>query len=160
MLRIHQLPLVIAFLIITITISCANAQDLPIGLHNGITWRNLEVGTEAETMTRKTFYVDGMYNMAVFWGMHTIQSDTVGFDNAFIGMDVAQIRDGLDKFYSDTLNLPVRIVDAVLIIRLKAARVSNDVVQSFIRRFREIAERKTKPFVENQVWEEALKLIK
>ncbi|MGC8594612.1 MAG: hypothetical protein ACP5US_08150 [Candidatus Kryptoniota bacterium] len=160
MCRNYQIILMMAFSIIAISITYVYAQEMPIGLQNGVTWRNLEVGTSAETMTRKTFYVDGMYNMAVFWGMHANQSDTVGFDNAFIGMDVASIRDGLDKFYSDTLNLSVRIVDAVLIIKLEAAQVPNDIVQSFVKRFREIAERKTNILVENQVWTEALRLLK
>jgi hypothetical protein len=155
-----RLAQAMAFILITGKAFYADAQEMPIGLQNGVTWRNLEVGTKAETMTRKTFYVDGMYNMAVFWGMHTSQTDTVGFDNAFIGLDVARIRDGLDEFYSDTSNLVVRIVDAVLVIKLKTSHIPNDIVQSFVRRFREIAARKTNPLVENQVWSEALRLVK
>ena len=137
------------------------AQGPMIGEQDGITWRNLVVGTPEESVSRKTFYVDGLYNMSVFWSQHAqLKTDAVNFNDAFMGIDVGQIRDGLDSFYVDGRNLHVPIVDAVLVISLQNAYINKSKVDDVISEFREATMSGPDPSREDRIWREALKLLR
>ena len=136
------------------------AQEPTVGQQNGVTWQNLVVGTPAETTTRKTFYVDGLYDMSVFWSQHAmLRHGAVDYDDAFIGMNVGQIRDGLDSFYSDSNNLQIPIVDAVLIVRLQNAGIPKKKVDQIIAEFKRANQDGMKPGQENKIWKEGLFLL-
>jgi hypothetical protein len=137
------------------------AQEPMIGQQDGTTWKNLVVGTTEESVTRKTFYVDGLYNMSAFWAQHAeLKTDAVNYNDAFIGMNVGQIRDGLDSFYTDARNLHVPIVDAVLIVRLRNAHVAESRIESIVKAFREATINGIDPERENKIWHEALMLLR
>jgi len=139
----------------------ARAQEPMIGSQNGVTWRGLVIGTEAETTTRKTFYVDGMYNTSVFWSQHAhLKMDEVDYNDAFIGMNVGQIRDGLDSLYVDDRNLQVPIIDAVLIVRLQSAGISKSRVDEVLAKFREATINGPDPARETKIWQYALPLLR
>ena len=137
-------------------------QEPMIGEQNGITWRNLAIGgTQSEALSRKTFYIDGLDNMSAFWSRHAdLKPDAIDFNKTFIGMNVGQIRDGLDSFYVDEKNLQVPIVDAILIIRLQTARIEQLKVDEILAQFREATINSPDPAREKEIWKEALKLIK
>ncbi len=137
------------------------AQEPAIGAQNGETWRSLVIGTQAETVTRKTFYVDGLYNMCVFWSQHaSLGPDAVNYNDAFIGLDVGEIRDGLDSFYADDKNLQVPIVDAVLIVRLQNAQIRKSKVEEIVRELRKATVNGINPESENRIWKSALPLLR
>lgn len=139
----------------------AFAQGPMIGAQNGVTWRNLVVGTQAETVTRKTFYVDGLYNMSVFWSQHaSLSQGAVDYNYAFIGLDVGEIRDGLDSFYADDKNLQIPIVDAVLIVRLQNAEIRKSKIEEIVKDFRTATANGINPEAENKIWESALPLLR
>ena len=139
----------------------AYCQEAPIGSQNGVTWQNLNVGTQAETVTRKTFYVDGLYNMSVFWSQHArLREDAVDYNDAFIGMNVGQIRDGLDSFYVDQKNLSVPIIDAILIVRLQNAQIGQNKIGQVIREFRKATLNGGAPAEENRIWKSTLPLLR
>jgi hypothetical protein len=139
-----------------------NAQEPMIGEQNGITWRSLAIGgTPSEALSRKTFYIDGLDNMSAFWSQHAdLKPDAIDFNKTFIGMNVGQIRDGLDSFYVDEKNLQVPIIDAILIIRLQIARIEQLKVDEILAQFREATINSPDPAREKGIWKEALKLIK
>jgi hypothetical protein len=138
-----------------------HSQELMIGEQNGITWRALVIGTAELTLSRKTFYVDGLDNMSAFWSRHVdLQADSVDFNKAFIGMNVGQIRDGLDSFYVDEKNLHIPIVDAVLVIRLQNAQIDKGKIEDITGQFREATINGPEKAREKAIWREALKLIK
>ncbi len=138
----------------------ASAQEPQIGAQNGLTWNGLNVGTHAETVTRKTFYVDGLYNMSVFWAQHAdLKENSVNYNDAFIGMNVGQIRNGLDSFYVDTRNLYVPIIDAILIVRLQSAGIRQSKVKQVVREFRAATINGIDPEEENKIWKAALPLL-
>ena len=94
--RFRTLLFALSLIVCTFCSGIVFAQEPPIGAQNGLTWQGLNVGTPAQTVTRKTFYVDGLYNMSVFWSQHAdLKEGGVDYNDAFIGMDVGQIRDGL-----------------------------------------------------------------
>ncbi len=137
------------------------AQEPPIGAQDGVTWQGLNVGTQAETVTRKTFYVDGLYNMAVFWSQHMqFRGEAVNYDDAFIGMDVGQIRDGLDSFYVNTKNLSIPIVDAILIVRLQNAQIRQARIDQVVKEFRAATANGLDPERENKIWRATLPLLR
>jgi hypothetical protein len=137
-------------------------QEPMIGEQNGITWRNLAIGgTAAEALSRKTFYIDGLDNMSAFWSRHAdLKPDAIDFNKTFIGVNVGQIREGLDSFYVDEKNLQVPIIDAILIIRLQTARIEQLKVDEILAQFREATINSPDPAREKRIWKEALKLIK
>ena len=139
-----------------------NAQEPMIGEQNGITWRSLAVGgTPSEALSRKTFYIDGLDNMSAFWSQHAdLKPDAIDFNRIFIGLNVGQIRDGLDSFYVNEKNLQVPIIDAILIIRLQSARIEQLKVDEILGQFREATINSPDPAREKRIWQEALKLIK
>jgi hypothetical protein len=142
-------------------IHAVHAQEAMIGEQDGTTWRNLVVGTPEESVSRKTFYVDGLYNMSVFWSQHAeLKTDAVDFNDAFVGINVGEIRDGLDSFYVDDRNLHVPIIDAVLIVRLQDAHIGKTKVEDVAREFREAAINGVDPARENKIWREALGLLR
>jgi hypothetical protein len=137
------------------------AQEPPIGAQNGVTWQGLNVGTQSETVTRKTFYVDGLYNMCVFWSQHAqLKEDAVDFNDAFIGLNVGEIRDGLDSFYVDKRNLFVPIIDAILIIRLQNAQIGQGKVDQVVKDFRAATINGTDPEHEYKIWKATLPLLR
>ncbi|MCL4540035.1 MAG: hypothetical protein M1378_10660 [Bacteroidetes bacterium] len=137
------------------------AQEPPIGAQNGVTWKGLNVGTQAETVTRKTFYVDGLYNMSVFWSQHQgMNESAVDYNAAFMGMDVAQIRDGLDSFYVNPKNVFVPIVDAVLVVRLQNAQIGQARIDQVVREFRAATINGVDPEQENKIWKATLPLLR
>ncbi|HEY9165125.1 MAG TPA: hypothetical protein VIS48_03085 [Candidatus Kryptonia bacterium] len=139
----------------------ASAQELMPGAQNGLTWRNLVIGTQDETTTRKTFYVEGMFNLSVFWSQHAqLKPEAVDYNDAFLGMNVGQVRDGLDSFYVDDRNLQVPIIDAVLIIRLQNAGVGKSNIDNVTKEFREATVNGMDPTRENKIWESATKLLR
>jgi len=137
------------------------AQEPPIGAQNGLTWNGLNIGTQAETVTRKTFYVDGLYNMSVFWSQHAqLKEDAVDYNDAFIGMNVGEIRDGLDSFYVDTRNQFVPIIDAILIVRLQNAQIGKAKIDQVVKEFRTATINGTAPEQENKIWKATLPLLR
>ena len=107
MFLVKKLIVICSIVLIVSALSLGNAfaQEPQIGAQNGLTWNGLNIGSHAETVTRKTFYVDGLYNMSVFWAQHAdLSENSVNYNDAFIGLNVGQIRDGLDSFYVDTRN--------------------------------------------------------
>ncbi len=139
----------------------ALAQEPMIGAQNGVTWRSLVIGTQAETVTRKTFYVDGLYNMSVYWSQHaSLRSDAVDYNDAFVGLSVGQIRDGLDLLYANDKNLQIPVVDAVLVIRLQNAQIRKSKVDEIVREFRTATANGINPEVENKIWKSALPLLR
>lgn len=139
----------------------AHSQEPMIGEQNGITWRALVIGTAEMTLSRKTFYVDGLDNMSAFWSRHAdLQADSIDFNEAFIGMNVGQIRDGLDSFYVDEKNLHVPIIDAILVIRLQNAQIDKEKIDNITRQLREATINGANRAREEAIWREALKLIK
>ncbi len=156
-----KLVLILALNVFTIGIAHVFAQQPMIGEQNGETWRSLVIGTEAETVTRKTFYIDGLYDMSVFWSRHAeLKNGTINFNDAFIGLNVGQIRDGLDSFYVDDKNLQVPIIDAVLIVKLQSAQISSGKVIDIVKQFREATVNGSDAVRENKIWRAALKLLK
>lgn len=150
----------LALVVCTLLVQNVFAQEPPIGAQNGVTWRGLNVGTQAETVTRKTFYVDGLYNMSVFWSQHAdLGENSVNYNDAFTGMDVGQIRDGLDSFYVDTRNLYVPIIDAILIVRLQNAQIRQSKIDQVIKEFRAATINGIDPEQENKIWKAALPLL-
>ncbi len=136
------------------------AQEPMIGQQNGETWRGLVIGTQAETTSRKTFYVEGMYNMCAFWSQHTPRRHgAVDYDDAFIGISVGQIRDGLDSLYSSDKNLQIPIVDGVLIVRLWNAGIPESKVDQVVDQLRRATVNGTDPTEENKIWKEGLFLL-
>lgn len=136
------------------------AQEPPIGAQNGLTWQGLNVGTPAQTVSRKTFYVDGLYNMSVFWSQHAdLKEGAVDYNDAFIGMDVGQIRDGLDSFYVNPKNIYIPIIDAILIVRLQNAQIGHSKVDQVIKEFRAATINGIDPEQENKIWKETLPLL-
>ncbi len=156
--RFHQ----IFMLLIVLGGACfVEAQEPMIGGQNGVTWRSLVIGTAAETLSRKTFYVDGMDNMSAFWSRHTdLKTDSVNFSLAFIGLSVAQIRDGLDSLYADEKNLQVPIVDGVLLVRLLNSRIEQSRIDDILEEFRKATINGPDPERESYIWKKALELIK
>jgi len=154
--------LLLASIILLSSAHFACAQEPMIGEQNGITWRNLAIGgTPSEALSRKTFYVDGLDNMSAFWSRHAdLKPDAIDFNQIFIGMNVGQIRDGLDSFYVEEKNLQVPIVDAVLILRLQNAHVDPIKIDGVLRQFREATINNPDPKRENRIWQEALKLLR
>ncbi len=153
--------LVLVMLALLSGIDSAFAQEPMIGAQNGVTWRNLVIGTQAETVTRKTFYVDGLYNMSVFWSQHaSLSQGAVDYNDAFIGLDVGKIRDGLDSFYADDKNLQIPIVDAVLIVRLQNAEIRKSKIEEIVKKFREATVNGINPEAENKIWKSALPLLR
>lgn len=152
------------FLVLSISMPGAKsvfAQEPMIGAQNGVTWRGLVIGTEAETITRKTFYVDGMYNLSVYWSQHAeLKTDAVNYNDAFIGVNVGQIRDGLDSFYVDDKNLQIPIIDAVLVVRLQNAQIGRAKVDEVIRELREATINGIDPTRENKIWRTSLRLLR
>ncbi|MGO9481607.1 MAG: hypothetical protein ACLP05_07495 [Candidatus Kryptoniota bacterium] len=158
--KANNFLLLFAMSIFVCNVHDVHAQETMIGEQNGTTWKNLVIGTPEESISRKTFYVDGLYDMSVFWSQHAeLKIDAVNFNDAFIGINVGQIRDGLDSFYVDDRNLQVPIVDAVLIIRLQNAQISKAKVDDIIRQFREATINGTDPTREDKIWREALRLL-
>ncbi len=157
---------VAALFIFVLSISILNvksvlAQEPPIGAQNGVTWRGLVIGTQAETVTRKTFYVDGMYNMSIYWSQHAeLKTDAVNYNDAFIGLNVGEIRDGLDSFYVNDKNLQIPIIDAVLVVRLQNAEIGKAKVDEVIRELREATINGTDPTRENKIWRTNLRLLR
>ncbi len=136
------------------------AQEPMVGAQDGITWKNLVIGTPEETLSRKTFYVDGLDNMSAFWSEHAdLKADAINFNDAFIGMNVGQIRDGLDSFYVEEKNLQVPIIDAILIIRLQSGQIDKARIKDILRQFREATINGPDPVREKQIWSDALKLL-
>ncbi len=153
------MPLVI--IIFASSVHGVHAQEPMVGEQDGETWRNLVIGTPEESVSRKTFYVDGLYNMSVFWGQHAqLKTDGVNFNDAFMGIDVGQIRDGLDSFYVDDRNLHVPIIDAVLIISLQNARIDKAKIERIVEKLREATINGTDPARENEIWKESLPLLR
>ena len=151
------------FAVIVLMCKCniVSAQEPMVGSQNGITWNKLVLGSGAETLSRKTFYVDGMDNMSAFWSQHAdLQTGAVDYSEAFVGMNVGQIREGLDSFYVDQKNLQIPIIDAVLIVRLQNARVENLEVEDILRQFREATINGPDPSREKMIWKVALKILK
>ncbi|MCL5267050.1 MAG: hypothetical protein M1469_02970 [Bacteroidetes bacterium] len=137
------------------------AQEPMIGAQNGVTWRSLVIGTEAETVTRKTFYVDGLYNMSVFWSQHaSLNADAVNYNDAFMGLNVGEIRNGLDSFYANDKNLQVPIVDAILIVRLQNAQIRKSRVDEIVQELRRATINGINPESENKIWKSALPLLR
>ena len=160
-IKFRKIFLLIAVSIFVYHVHDARAQEPIIGAQDGTTWRNLVVGTSEESVSRKTFYVDGLYNMSVFWSQHAqLKTDAVNFNNAFIGINVGQIRDGLDSFYVDDRNRPVPIVDAALIVRLQNANIGKTKVADVIKEFREATINGVDPAREDKIWREALRLLR
>lgn len=137
------------------------AQAPPVGAQNGVTWKGLDIGTPAETVTRKTFYVDGLYNMSVFWSQHAdLKESAVDYNDAFIGMDVAQIRDGLDSFYVQQKNIFIPIIDAILVVRLQNAQIRQSEINRVISEFRAATINGVDPDKENKIWKATLPLLR
>jgi len=152
-------------LVASLTFLCSGngtlAQEQTMGEQNGTTWRSLVIGTPAETLSRKTFYVDGLDCMSAFWSQHTdLKPGAVDFNRVFIDMNVGRIRDGLDSFYVDGRNLHVPIIDAILIIRLQDAHVGMSMVDDVVIQFRGAAIKGPDPEREKEIWQGALKLLK
>ncbi len=145
-------------------LNCAaavRAQEPMMGQQNGITWKKLVIGTPAETLTRKTFYIDGLDNMSAFWSQHAdLKPDAIDFNRIFVGMSVGQIRDGLDSFYVDEKNLQVPIIDAILVLQMHNHHVDAKTIEDILSQFREATINGPNPTRENKIWQEALKLIK
>jgi len=157
----RNILLILAALSVFAFAMSAMAQEPMIGAQNGITWRNLVIGTQAETVTRKTFYVDGMYNMSVFWSQHAaVGEGQIDYNDAFMGMNVGDIRDGLDSFYVDDKNLQIPIVDAVLLVRLQKAQIGESKIDQIVREFREATVNGIEPDRENRIWKQALPLLR
>ena len=153
----------LAIVLVTCTFGAKNAfaQEPQIGAQNGVTWSGLNVGTQAETVTRKTFYVDGLYNMSVFWSQHAqLKEDAVDYNDAFIGLNVGEIRDGLDSFYVDTRNQFVPIIDAILIVRLQNAQIGKAKIEQVVKEFRTSTINGTAPEQENKIWKATLPLLR
>ncbi len=153
----------LAFALIALVLTAGNAfaQEPPVGEQNGETWNALDVGTPASTVARKTFYVDGMYDMSVFWSQHAdLKEGAVDYNDAFIGMDVAQIRDGLDSFYVHQKNIFVPIIDAILVIRLQNAQIGQSKIDQVIREFRTATINGPDPEKENEIWKATLPLLR
>ncbi|HUI31515.1 MAG TPA: hypothetical protein VLX91_14995 [Candidatus Acidoferrales bacterium] len=142
-------------------ICTARAQEPMIGAQNGITWKNLVIGTPTETLSRKTFYVDGLDNMSSFWSQHAdLKADAIDFNRVFIGMDVGQIRDRLDSFYVDEKNIQVPIIDAILVVRLENAKIDNPKVEDILKQFRKATINGPDAAREKTIWQAGLKLLK
>jgi hypothetical protein len=156
------LPQLLGLVIFLGGFTISGAQEPMVGGQNGITWRNLTVGgTPAEALSRKTFYVDGLDNMSAFWSKHAdLKADAVDYNAVFLGMNVGQIRDGLDSFYVDEKNVQVPIVDAILVIRLHNAHVEELEVNNILAELREATVNGPDPVREKKIWQEGLKLIK
>lgn len=154
---------VLLLLALTVCTFCAGkayAQEPAIGAQNGLTWNGLNIGTPAQTVTRKTFYVDGLYNMSVFWSQHAdLKEDAVNYNDAFIGMDVGQIRNGLDSFYVNPKNVYVPIIDAILIVRLENAQIGQAKIDQIVREFRAATINGIDPEQENKIWKATLPLL-
>jgi len=140
----------------------AQAQETMVGEQDGTTWRSLVIGgTPSEALSRKTFYVDGLDNMSAFWSQHVdLKAGAVDFNKIFIGMNVGEIRDGLDSFYVDDKNLHVPIIDAILVLHLQSAHVEEMEVDGILRQLREATINGPDPAREKGIWREALKIIK
>ncbi len=162
MFLVKKLIVICSIVLIVSALSLGNAfaQEPQIGAQNGLTWNGLNIGSHAETVTRKTFYVDGLYNMSVFWAQHAdLSENSVNYNDAFIGLNVGQIRDGLDSFYVDTRNLYVPIIDAILIVRLQNAGIRPSKVNQVIKEFRTATINGIDPEQENEIWKSALPLL-
>jgi hypothetical protein len=162
MFLVKKLIVICSIVLIVSALSLGNAfaQEPQIGAQNGLTWNGLNIGSHAETVTRKTFYVDGLYNMSVFWAQHAdLSENSVNYNDAFIGLNVGQIRDGLDSFYVDTRNLYVPIIDAILIVRLQNAGIRPSKVNQVIKEFRTATINGIDPEQENKIWKSALPLL-
>ncbi|MFZ1082781.1 MAG: hypothetical protein WAO19_12760 [Candidatus Kryptoniota bacterium] len=159
-IKIENIFLLFVVSILVCNLTNIYAQEPTIGEQNGITWRNLVIGTLEESVSRKTFYVDGLYGMSVFWSQHAeLKTDAVNFNDAFMGINVGQIRDGLDSFYVDDKNLQVPIIDAVLIFRLQNAQINKTKVDDIIKQFQEATINGSDPAREDKIWREALRLL-
>jgi len=153
--------LLIASITFLWNVDAALAQEPIVGEQNGMTWRSLVIGTAAETLSRKTFYVDGLDNMSAFWSQHAdLKPGAIDFNRIFSGINVGQIRDGLDSFYVDERNLQIPIVDAILIIRLQSARINEVKVDDILGQFREATMNGPDREREKEIWQAALKLLK
>ena len=143
------------------SICVARAQESTVGEQNGITWRNLAIGgTQAEALSRKTFYIDGLDNMSAFWSHHAdLKTDAIDFNGIFVGMNVGQIREGLDSFYVDEKNLQIPIIDAILILALQNAHLDAKEIDGVTKRLREATMNGPDSAREKKIWQEALKLI-
>ncbi len=98
--------------------------------------------------------------MSVFWAQHAdLKENSVNYNDAFIGMNVGQIRNGLDSFYVDTRNLYVPIIDAILIVRLQSAGIRQSKVKQVVREFRAATINGIDPEEENKIWKAALPLL-
>ena len=158
----------LSFAMIIFLCGIVYAQESMVGEQNGITWKSLVIGTPAEALSRKTFYIDGLDNMSAFWSQHTdfpngpIQENAgaIDFNKVFIGVSVGQIRDGLDSFYVDEKNLQIPIIDAILIIRLQNAHVSETTVDGVLKLFREATINGPDPAWDNKIWRTSLKFLK
>jgi len=159
--QLNRYFLLLSLIIFLNCIHDVYAQEPMVGEQDGMTWRNLVIGTPEESVSRKTFYVDGLYNMSVFWSEHAqLKTDAVNFNDAFMGINVGQIRDGLDSFYVDDRNLHVPIVDAVIIINLQDTHINRSEVDDVIRQFREATINGPDPAREDKIWREALRLLR
>lgn len=160
-IEIKRFLLFYALIIFLGNVCPAHPQEPMIGKQDGTTWRALVLGTAEMTLSRKTFYVDGLDNMSAFWSQHAdLQADSVDFNKVFIGMNVGQIRDGLDSFYVDEKNLHVPIIDAILVIRLQNAQIDMGKIDDVTRQLREATIKGPDRAREKAIWREALKLIK
>lgn len=158
---LQTILLSLAFIFCALGAKDGYAQEPQIGAQNGVTWEGLNIGSQAETVTRKTFYVDGLYNMTVFWSQHAqLKLDAVDYNDAFIGMNVGEIRDGLDSFYVDTNNISVPIVDAILIVRLQNAQIGKKKIDQVVKEFRAATINGTAPEQENKIWKATLPLLR
>ena len=102
-----------------------------------------------------------MDNMSAFWSQHAdMKRDSVNFNQAFIGLSVAQIRDGLDSLYADEKNLRVLIIDGVLLVRLQNSRIEQSRISDILEQFREATINGPDPERESYIWKKALELIK
>lgn len=151
----------LAMIACIVTAGNSFAQAPPVGAQNGVTWRGLDIGTAAETVTRKTFYVDGLYNMSVFWSQHAdLKENAVDYNDAFIGMDVAQIRDGLDSFYVKQKNIFIPIIDAILVVRLQNAQIRQSEIDQVTKEFRAATINGVDAEKENEIWKASLPLLR
>jgi len=157
---VKKTPKILAFVIFFVSVSAARAQQPVIGQQNGITWRGLAIGTPSEILSRKTFYVDGLDNMSAFWSQHAdLKENAIDFNRIFFGMNVGQIRDGLDSFYVEEKNLQVPIIDAILVIHLQNAHIDKLKVESILKQLREATTNGADPSREKKIWQEALTLV-
>jgi hypothetical protein len=121
---------------LSLCVYAAEDKQMTFGLSNGRAWAAFSPEMKIAWVTGWLQGVETTITTMNSWTGHSTHDGKLAIDVFIPNLTVGEITQQIERFYSDSLNMPIPITSATWIVNMRAQGVAPEKVEAEIRRYR------------------------